>query len=74
MNGAINGAIKSELSKEENFLISYIIMNPMATYDECSTNLKIPKRTISRLLSNLRLKGIVIREGSKKSGKWKIVK
>ncbi len=49
-------------------------MNPMATYDECSTNLKIPKRTISRLLSNLRLKGIVIREGSKKSGKWKIVK
>ena len=74
INGAINGAIKSELSKEENLLISYLIMNPTATYDKCSANLKIPKRTISRLLTNLRLKGIVIREGSKKSGKWRIVK
>ena len=74
MNGTINGTIKNELSEEENSLVNYLIRNPKATYNNCSSDMKISRRSISRLFNTLQNKGIIVREGSKKSGKWRIVK
>ena len=68
------GTIKSELSEEENSLVNYLIRNPKATYNNCSSDMKISRRSISRLFNALQNKGIIVREESKKSGKWRIVK
>jgi predicted HTH transcriptional regulator len=72
--GTINGTIKNELSEEKNSLVNYLIRNPKVTNNNCSSDMKISRRSIARLFNTLQNKGIVIREGSKKSGKWKIVK
>jgi hypothetical protein len=41
--GTINGTIKNELS-EKNSLVNYLIRNPKATYNNCSSNMKISSK------------------------------
>lgn len=70
----LNGNINSDLSKNELSLIGVIIQKPGITLTEAAEILGVSKRTASRIFASLQEKGCVKREGSNKSGVWKVVK
>jgi ATP-dependent DNA helicase RecG len=49
-----------------------IINNPNITFDELAKALNKSRRTISRIIKQLREQGIISREGSDKKGQWKV--
>ena len=49
-------------------------MNKYLTLDNISETLRIPRRTLARIVSNLKEKGILKRSESKKTGYWEIIK
>lgn len=74
INGNINGKINFDLSKKESSLIGKIIQNPKITITEAAENLGVSIRTTSRIFASLQEKGYINREGSNKSGFWKVIK
>lgn len=74
INGNINDNINSDLSKNELSLIGVIIQKPGITLTEAAEILGVSKRTASRIFASLQEKRCVKREGSNKSGVWKVVK
>ncbi|WP_028910749.1 winged helix-turn-helix transcriptional regulator [Prevotella sp. AGR2160] len=72
LNGGLSGGLK--LSNEELSIINIIRSNPVATVDEISKATDNSKRTTERIMSSLRKQGVITKEGSKKIGKWIILK
>ena len=68
--GTINGTIN------ENEKIVYTLMkeNPKITVTEIIEKTNIPRRTINRIITSLKEKEMIDREGSNKGGHWKILK
>ena len=72
-NGGTNfGTVKNLTDKSKTTLLE-LIKNPKISYDELSIQTKIPRRTISRILDDLKNKGFIERVGNNKSGFWKII-
>ena len=69
-NGTINGTIN------DNEELVYMLMkkNAKITVIEIIENTNIPRRTINRIITRLKEKELIVREGSNKDGYWKIVK
>ena len=44
--------------------------SPIITIDELATEINLSKRTTERVISSLKEKGIIEKDGSKKSGLW----
>lgn len=59
------------IPEEEITLLSIIKDNPHATNEELAVKTKKSPRTISRLISHLKSKGLIERVGSNKTGHWK---
>ena len=74
INGALSGANKSDLTELENKVYEAVKINQNLTAKEISENLMIPFRSVQRYLSTLKEKGFIVREGSNKTGYWKIIK
>ena len=74
LNGALSGANKSDLTELENKVYEAVKINQNLTAKEISENLMIPFRSVQRYLSTLKEKGFIVREGSNKTGYWKIIK
>ena len=74
INGALSGVNKSELNELENKVFEAIKINPNLTAKEISVNCAIPFRSVQRYISILKDKGFIVREGSNKTGYWKIIK
>ena len=74
INGALSGVNKSELNELENKVFEAIKTNPNLTAKEIGENYMIPFRSVQRYLSTLKEKGFIVREGSNKTGYWKIIK
>ena len=74
LNGALSGVNKSELNELENKVFEAIKINPNLTAKEISVNFAIPFRSVQRYISILKDKGFIVREGSNKTGYWKIIK
>ena len=79
-NDGINDGIKSKLShiavkKRERIekLLKIINENPSVASDLIAIQLEISRPTAERYLAELRRMEIVKREGSNKSGKWRIL-
>ena len=68
----INGTLK--LSKNEQQILNLIINNNKITREEIATETKLSDRTISRAIRHLQDEKLILREGSKKTGYWKILK
>ena len=68
--GIINGTIN------ENEKIVYTLMkeNPKIIVTEIIEKTNIPRRTINRIITSLKEKEMIYREGSNKGGHWKILK
>ncbi len=72
-NSIQNGGINGGISELEMRLFELIKESPAATNDELAMKIGKSPRTISRLLSILKVKNLIVRVGSNKSGYWKTV-
>ncbi len=54
-------------------IISLIEENPYITADQMSVRCNVSKSTISNTMSQMVRDGVIVREGSKKTGKWKVL-
>lgn len=64
--------MKFQLGKEETEILQLIKENPSITQKEIQKVTGISIGTIKRILPRMQEKGILIREGSRRSGKWVI--
>lgn len=69
--------VVKELSERQKIILDFISENPALTAKEMSERMSekagIVPRTIQRDLAELQTKGIIIREGGRKEGKWVII-
>ena len=65
-NDPINDTVKT--------ILALIEQNPSITYEEMTEKTGKSRRTISRLITELKEKNIIVRVGSDKNGHWKIAK
>lgn len=69
-----NGGINTDESVGyEADIIRYVRLHPNATQRSINTAIGVPLRTIQRIMSQLQKKGILIREGSRRLGQWKVI-
>ena len=71
-NGTINGTINGQISNNESSVLSILRENANLTIEELMTHTGKSKRTISRALSSLKGKGLIVRVGSNKTGYWQV--
>jgi len=62
------------LTHSEDEVIKVLLENLNSTAESISKELSLSKRTIERILSSLQVKGVIERIGSKKMGRWKVIK
>lgn len=72
INDTLNSTIK--LTKNEQQILNLIINNNQITREEIVNETNLSDRTISRAIKHLQEVKIIEREGSKKTGSWKILK
>lgn len=66
--------INEELTENEKRILLELINNPSVPYDQLVIDLKISRRTVSRVFASLVEKGYIERIGTNKKGYWKIIK
>ena len=66
--------INEELTENEKRILLELINNPAVPYDQLVIDLKISRRTVSRVFVSLVEKGYIERIGTNKKGYWKIIK
>ena len=76
INDTINDTLKdtTKLTKNEQQILSLIISNNQITREEIVNETKLSDRTISRAIKRLQDENFILREGSKKTGYWKVLK
>ncbi len=67
-NGGLDGGLN--LTEREQQVISIIKVQPDKTLEAIADEIGISKRTVERTISSLRQRGIIEKDGSKKSGMW----
>lgn len=72
LNEGINDGLK--LTKNEEKIYEIIKKNNEITQEELAEKLNLSESTVYRALSELQKNEVIIREGSKKTGYWKILK
>lgn len=71
INDTLKGTIK--LTKNEQQILNLIMNNNQITREEIVNETNLSDRTISRAIKHLQEENIIFREGSKKTGYWKIL-
>lgn len=74
-NGEINGELNPALlylNKSELAIYHLIKEAPQNSRQEIATQLNISTRTVDRVIRTLIQKDLIVREGSKKTGHWKV--
>ena len=66
--------LDKRLTKNEQQILNLIKNNNSITREEIVNKTKLSDRTISRVIKHLQEENIILREGSKKTGYWKIQK
>ena len=66
--------LNEELSENEKRILLELINNPSVPYDQLVSDLKISRRTVSRVFVSLVEKGYIERIWTNKKGYWKIIK
>ena len=62
------------LNKMEQATLSIIKENPWVTAEQLATLLSKSSRTVQRYLDSLQKKNVILRTGSKKDGRWELVR
>ncbi len=69
----IDGGNGGRLSDAENIISKYLEKHPDASQKEISEDTGFTLRTVQRILPELQKKGILVREGSRRYGTWKVI-
>ena len=64
----------NDLSENEKRVLLELINNPSIPYDTLVVELKISRRTVSRVFESLVKKWYIQRVGTNKKGYWKVIK
>lgn len=64
---------RNKISKKEENVLNILKSNSHVTKNELIRASNIPSRTLDRIVSNLKSKGLLIRNGSNKNGYWIVV-
>lgn len=70
----LNTGLDIRLNKSEKDVVEYLIDNANETAVSLSEKIDISKRTVERTFKSLQDKGIIVRDGSKRDGYWKVIK
>lgn len=70
INGGLNGGLN--LSDRETLVVNSLIENPNQTINEIAQTLGVSKRTAERIVASLIQKNVIEKDGSKKTGVWRI--
>ena len=75
-DGKNNGKnlFNNDLSENEKRVLLELINNPSIPCDTLVVELKISRRTVSRVFETLVKKGYIQRVGTNKKGYWKVIK
>lgn len=63
----------ASLNENEKKVLAILREQPAISTDNISQQSKIAKRTVERTLQSLKKKGAVVREGSRRSGSWRVL-
>ena len=77
LNGELNGELNPSLlylNKSELAVYHLIEKAPQNTRQEIADQLNISTRTVDRAIKVLVQKDLIVREGSKKTGRWRAIK
>lgn len=72
--GNSGGYVPSDLNETERIVYLQVNQDGTLTASQMSEKSGLAKRTIERTLRKLREKGVIMRIGSSRSGKWEIIK
>jgi len=71
LNGRLNGGLN--MSEREQQVLKVLQSHQRFTIDEVATEMKLSKRTMERIFASLKRKGMIEKDGSKKTGVWVIM-
>ena len=75
VNDSVNDTVKqSQLTRRQLDILSAIEENDRISSAELCIRLAVSRPTISRAISDLKKKGVILRVGSDKSGSWFLAK
>lgn len=74
INVGINVGLNDRLTKTEQTILTLLIENNDYNADELASKIHVTRRTIERSISGLQKKGKIERIGSKRNGKWSVIK
>ena len=72
--GGINGGINGGLNPTEELILSVLLSEPKISKPEIAAKIGKSLRTVERHLASLVEKEYIVRQGSKKTGQWKVLK
>ncbi len=73
-NVDVSTGLNVTLNKTQKKVLMLLIENPSYTSEELSKIVGVTKRTIERAVNKLQEKEMILRDGSKRDGKWKVIK
>lgn len=73
-SGGTNGANGTNLTPNEQLVLTYLKKHTEDSTKKIAENLPLSLRTIQRCINSLKEKGIIDYQGSRKNGKWIILK
>lgn len=65
--------ITGSLSPDELAVVGYMAIHPSATYESVAATTGFSRAKVGRIIQSLREKGVLVRDGSRKSGLWRII-
>ena len=71
VNDVVNGVVNKPLTEEEKMVLELLKKNPMLSASKMATVVNVSSRSIQRILSGLKAKGLVERIGKTK-GYWQV--
>ena len=71
-NDVVKDVVK-ELTERQTVILKLIQENPTLSASEMSQKTGMTTRTIQRDLADLQKKGILVREGGRKDGRWVVI-
>ena len=69
-----HGTLNGTLNDKEQMIVKILLEDGGATYDDITRKTGISRRTLTRVFSALQKNGVIERLGSKRNGKWLVVK
>ena len=73
-NGGLNGGLNGDLKPSEKKVLASILESPDDTASQMAEKLEVGKRTVERALARLQELGMIERIGSKRDGRWIVIK